>query len=319
MLGMIPVTFFGLQNKFAVAAVLFAGGTLLLAAGGPALADNVIYSRDGLYEKITVAEGVYNGQSVRFLKQDTSNSAAMYLDSDELVYDYTKYYALYDVFEPEVKRALVMGGGAYSIPKALLADLPDALVDVSEIEPLLVSLSKKYFRLEDDPRLTHYIKDGRRMLHDVQSRYDLIFSDVYHSMYSVPAHFTTKEFMQLAHDRLTENGVFVANLIGNLEAGEESFIWSQVKTMQQVFPEVYVFAVSSPLYEDTQNIVVVGANSPERIDPNDQKWRQSRYQVVREIAGHYVPTERMALERYPVLADDYAPVDYLVSKVLPKR
>jgi hypothetical protein len=53
----------------------------------------------------------------------------MFLDSDDptdLVYEYTKYYSLYKVFKPDVRNALVIGGGAYSIPKALLAELPNA-------------------------------------------------------------------------------------------------------------------------------------------------------------------------------------------------
>ena len=89
--------------------------------------------------------------------------------------------------------------------------------------------------------------------------------------------------------------------------------------MQQVFPQVYVFAVRDPFLKDGQNIVVAGSNSPERLDMNDSKWRSSPHQIVREIAGHYVATERMSLNKYPILTDDYAPVDYLASKVLPKR
>lgn len=319
MLGIVPVTIFRIENKFTVISVLVAGGVLLMAATGAPSDSGVLYSHDGVYEKITITDGIYQGRPARFLKQDTSHSAAMFLDSDELAYQYTKYYALYSMFTPEVDRALVIGGGAYSIPKALLKELPGAKVDVSEIEPSLVELSKKYFGLKDDPRLTHYIADGRRMLRDTPNRYDVIFSDVYHSMYSIPAHFTTKEFMELAHSRLAGDGVFIANLIGSLDTKGPSFIWSQVKTMQQVFPQVYVFGVVSPVETGTQNIIAVGSKSSERLDMLDRKWWGSDHQVVREVSGHYVATERIDLGRYPVLTDNYAPVDYLASKVLPKR
>jgi len=63
-----------------------------------------------------------------------SVAAARALD---LVYGYTKYYALHRIFAPKVENALVIGGGAYSIPKALAAELPEAAIDVSEIEPSL--------------------------------------------------------------------------------------------------------------------------------------------------------------------------------------
>ena len=319
LLGIVPLAVLGMGRKPTVVAVLLAASTLTLATTAVPTQSSPLYGKDGVYERIVIDDGIWRGRAARFLQQDTSNSAAMYLNSDELAYDYTRYYCLYEMFEPKVEQALVLGGGAYSIPKALLTDLPAAKVDVAEIEPSLVELGKQYFRLPDDPRLTHYIQDGRRMLHDTDKHYDVIFSDVYHSMYSIPSHFTTKEFMQLASERLTGNGVFIANLIGSTSTSGPSFVWSEVKTMQQVFPQVYVFGVRDPLDTAVQNIVVVGAKSKTRVDVNGAKWRKSAYQAVREVAGHYVSTERIPLDRYPVLTDDYAPVDYLAAKVLPKR
>jgi spermidine synthase len=279
----------------------------------------VVYAHDGVYEKLTIFDAVYKGHPTRFLLQDTSNSAAMFLDSDELAFDYSHYYILHELFVPEVKQVLVMGGGAYSLPKAYLKALPNAHIDTSEIEPSLIALSKKYFRLPDDPRMTNYIEDGRRMLHDTPKQYDVIFSDVYHSMYSIPAHFTTTEFMNLAHDHLTSNGVFIANLIGSAEQTDRSFIWSEIKTMQQVFPQVYLFATDSPLDAGAQNLIAVGSMNKTRLDVNDPRLLQSPRQAIRELAGHYIATERIDLRRYPVLTDDYAPIDYLTAAALPKK
>lgn len=318
LLGLIPVIIFGMERKFTMLAVLLAGGMLLLATTAASANPHEIYRRDGVYERISIVDGMYQGRPTRFLQQDTSNSAAMHLDTGDLAYDYTRYYALYRLFTPRVDRALAIGGGAYSIPKALLAELPKAQVDVSEIEPSLPQLARQYFGLRDDLRLKHYIQDGRRMLHDSPHRYDLIFSDVYHSMYSVPAHFTTKEFLQLAYDRLTDNGVFMANLIGSLNATKPSFIWSEIKTMQQVFPQVYVFAVKSPSEGGAQNIIAVGARAKERVDLFGGMQGGSDTTVA-NAASHYVDTTRLSLDGYPVLTDDYAPVDYFAARVLPKR
>lgn len=321
LLGVVPLAIMGAERPITAGLVIGAGAVLLLcASSGPELPGRAVYSHDGVYEKITISDGVYRGRAARFLRQDTSHSAAMYLDNPtELVYGYTTYYALHELFTPKVERALVLGGGAYSIPKALLRDLPTATVDVAEIEPSLVPLGKQYFGLPDDPRLTHHIADGRRMLHDTDQHYDLIFSDVYHSMYSIPAHFTTIEFMQLAHDRLAPNGVFIVNLIGGTATNGPSFIWSQVKTMQQIFPQVYVFGVGSPIDTTTQNIIVAATPNPERMDVHNPRWRTSTHQAVREISGHYIDTKHLSLAKYPIFTDDYAPVDYLTAKVLPKR
>ena len=112
-------------------------------------AETIVYRSDGLYQQITIYEGQYLGRPARFLLLDRSESGAMFLDSTDpvdLVYDYTKYYSLYKVFTPRVRNALVLGGGAYSIPKALLHELPDAVVDVAEIEPSFLDLAKQIFR-----------------------------------------------------------------------------------------------------------------------------------------------------------------------------
>ena len=138
-------------------------------------------------------------------------------------------------------------------------------------------------------------------------------------MYSVPGHFTTKEFMELAAGRLTDEGVFMANLIGSTRTDGPSFIWSEVKTMQQVFPQVYVFAVRSPVATEAQNVIAIGSMQKERINPYDARWRASSNSIIAEIAGHYVDTSRVNLDKYAILTDDYAPVDYLAAKVLPKR
>ncbi len=319
LLGVVPLAAMGIERKVTAVLVFVAACALLCGSLGLSPSPQVVYSHDGVYEKIAIVDGVYNGHPARFLRQDTSHSAAMYLDSDALPYDYTRYYQLHELFVPHVTRALVLGGGAYSIPKGLLHDLPRAQVDVAEIEPSLPDLARQYFGLKDDPRLTHYVADGRRMLHDTPNRYDLIFSDVYHSMYSIPAHVTTREFMQLAHDRLNPRGVFMANLIGSLDVHGPSFIWSEIKTMQQVFPQVYLFAVDSPTDTIVQNLVAVGSTDTKRIDIAGLRLANAASDVVRTANGHYVETARRSFAPYPVLTDDYAPVDYLTAKVLLKR
>ena len=74
----------------------------------------VLYDKDGVYEHIRIMDDQWD-RPARFLYQDRSYSAAMYLDSDELVYDYTKYYELYKLINPGATKALVLGGGAYSL------------------------------------------------------------------------------------------------------------------------------------------------------------------------------------------------------------
>jgi spermidine synthase len=282
---------------------------------------SVIYVRDGVYQKITIYEGAFVGRPARFLLLDRSESGAMFLDSrdpTDLVYDYTKYHALYKVFAPQPHRALVLGGGAYSVPKALLSEVPGVEVDVAEIEPSLFELAKQYFGTAESPRLHNYVEDGRRFLQETTSTYDVIFGDVYYSYFSVPPQFTTHEFFTLARARLNRDGVFIANMIGDLSRRQPSLIMAELRTFRDVFPNSYFFAVESP--EKTalvQNITLVGYNSARRVDMTSPPVTTSPDALIRFVRYKQLDVERrFELSPYPVLTDRFSPVEYLTARVL---
>lgn len=316
LLGVLPLLAMGTNKRFLQKLSLLIGaGVLLSFFVNPE--QHTVYSHDGVYEKITIQDGTIDGQPARFLFQDRSASAAMYLNSDDLVYDYTKYFALHELFVPEVNRALVIGGGGYSIPKALLRDLPNASVDVSEIEPALPRLSEQYFNLPtDDPRLKHFIEDGRRHLKETAEPYDLIFGDAYHSLYSVPTHLTTKEFFQTVYNKLRPNGLFVMNVIGSLDPVPPSVIFSEIRTLRQVFPNVYLFAVDAPDSQAPQNLVIAAHKNPEAFDFAADKLRAYDNEVIRSLTAHKVDLEKFDFTQYPILTDDFAPVEYWTAQLL---
>jgi len=284
----------------------------------------VLYTKDGVYQKITIYDGQYAGRPARFFQQDENSAGAgegaMFLDSDDttdLVYDYTRYYSLYKIFKPRVENALVIGGGAYSVPKALLHELPDASVDVVDIEPSLSFLAKRYFKVPENPRLHSYIEDGRRFLRDSSKQYDLIFSDVYYSFFSVPPHFATKEFFAIARGKLTSNGIFIANMIGDLSRQQPSLIMAEIKTFQTVFPNSYFFAVAWPERTDSQNVMLVGYNSDTRVDLSSPSIAANRDPLIRALPSKLIDVnQRFELSPYPVLTDNFAPVEFLTAQVL---
>jgi spermidine synthase len=324
-LGLVPLLVLGVRRRRVLAS---GAGALMLAlaaaqfAARPVVdADTIVYRSDGLYQQITIYEGSYLGRPARFLLLDRSESGAMFLDSTDpgdLVYDYTKYYSLYKVFTPRVQNALVLGGGAYSIPKALLHELPDAVIDVAEIEPSFLDLAKRYFGAAESPRLRNFVEDGRRFLHDSDTQYDLIFGDVYYSYFSVPPQFTTREFFALARSRLRSEGVFIANMIGDLSRREPSLIMTEIKTFQTVFPNSYFFAVESAERTDQlQNITLVGYNSDRRVSVTAPPVTTHPEDLIRFLRYKVVDVERrFELSPYPVLTDDFSPVEYLTARVL---
>ncbi|MCB0360861.1 MAG: M28 family peptidase, partial [Bdellovibrionales bacterium] len=114
----------------------------------------------------------------------------------------------------------------------------------------------------------------------------------------------------------TENGVFVGNFIGSLSRREPSLLFSAMRTFQSVFPNSYFFAADSPAALRSQNILFVGL-------PDDAAFRLDQ-ETLDSLGGAFFPTlrahlvapGRYSLQRHLQLTDDYAPVDYLTSRLL---
>jgi spermidine synthase len=192
------------------------------------------------------------------------------------------------------------------VPRSILHDSPRAIVDVAEIDPSLHALALRYFDLPDDARLRNHVIDGRRFLHDTQERYDLIFSDAYRSFISAPPQFATLEFFRLTRSRLREDGVLIANFYGSLAPDTRATIYSVLRTMRAAFPQVYVIATVGPASEELQNFIFVGhnASNPER-----------RADLERAAPLEWRASDAL-LDSYPVLTDDFAPVEYYAASAI---
>lgn len=321
LLGLVPLLLLGLDRgrlvkSVLVFVVLVGLSTMMIHQ----IEGAALYTHDGVYEKLTIYDTTdLEGRPIRLFQQDKSASGAMFLDTDDptdLVFDYTKYYRLYTLLKPDVATALVIGGGVYSVPKALQAELPEATIIVSEIEPSLYELAQTYFAVTPNDKLVNSTLDGRRLLREHEGSLDLIFSDVYYSLYSVPSHFTTKEFFTLAKEKLAPEGVFIANLIGDLTRQEPSLIFSEIKTFQNVFENSYVFAVDSPTQRDPQNIMLVGHNSETSFDFQSSVVTEHGDPFIRTLGDKLVDLERFELSPYQIMTDNHAPVDWLTAQVV---
>jgi len=317
LLGAIPLIKSGVKgDKIFAMLIIFFFTIGAVAHFRPPTIENLVYETDGIYERITIFDAVINGLPARFLKQDRGFSAAAFLGSDELVFEYTKFYSIYKLFKPEAKEVLFIGGGAYSMPKILLGELPEANIDVVEIEPSLFDIAKSYFEVPDDPRLNNHVEDGRRFLHDSEKNYDLIFSDAYYSLYSIPAHLTTKEFFQLVHDKLEPDGMFYANILANPSRQGKSLLFSEMRTFLSVFPNSYFFAVDSPGLLTTQNIIFVSQKGNKELDFESAQIREHENPIIRSLGGKLINPVRFELSNYPILTDDFSPVESLTAKLV---
>lgn len=187
----------------------------LLGAAHTTRADQrLVHSERSLYREVLVYE---NGdvrcmcftRNCRVGRQsclDTRHPNRMVMHYPQLMLG-----ALY--VNPAPQSVLIVGLGGGTLPRALRQLLPDARIDVVEIDPAVVRVANRYFDFAASDK-THVIEsDGRvyvkRALRTAQ-RYDLIMLDAFDHEY-IPEHLLTREFLQEVQSLLSPQGVLAAN------------------------------------------------------------------------------------------------------------
>ncbi|MDP2951032.1 MAG: fused MFS/spermidine synthase [bacterium] len=269
----------------------------------------LILNKDTKYNRIQIRQGVdrVNGRPVLSLSLDPFTSqSAMFLDGDDYVSEYLKFFDLAEYFYPNFKRTLLLGGAAFIYPKAFLNNFPQATIDVVEIDPAMFEIAKEYFHLTEDPKLRVVHEDGRTFLNRAEEKYDVIFGDTFNSALSLPFQLTTREAIGKQYDLLNENGVVFVNMISFLLPKKSKFLNAEIKTYQAVFPQVYLFSVPSRTAK-LQNIILVALKSNKK---NDLQSNDPRFKEL--LASSF---EISIDKNVIVLTDDFAPVEYYAREL----
>lgn len=111
---------------------------------------------------------------------------------------------------PEIRSALVIGGGAFAVPRYIKEKFPQAQVDVAELDGAVEKVGRKYLELTDNINIL--IGDGRNTLASIDMKYDLIFNDAFKGYRNMPFHLTTKEFNDMVKTKLAHNGIYAVNV-----------------------------------------------------------------------------------------------------------
>ncbi|MBI3084518.1 MAG: fused MFS/spermidine synthase, partial [candidate division NC10 bacterium] len=232
--------FLGGRRVARAAVALVCAGALLWAmvweARTRAAEPGLLLDMDSFYNHIHVVDD----GGTRYMDFDNLRQSAMLLqDPWELRLRYTRFLALALAFQPEPKRALILGLGGGSFPKRLYRDFPQVVVDAVDIDPEVLAIAKRYFQVPEDSRMRLHPKDGRRFVRETDATYDLIFLDAYNSD-TIPFHLTTREFYRGLEARLAPGGIVVSNLIGSLRGPQSAFFRTMYRTLAESFPTVHV-------------------------------------------------------------------------------
>jgi spermidine synthase len=232
-------------------------------------------------------------------------------------FEYTEYFHMPWLWNTNITSVLMIGLGGGSTQLAFEHYYPAVRVDSVEIDPLVVRVAKQYFKFHESERQRVFVEDGRMFLRRSQTNYDLIILDAYvQGRYgsSIPQHLATREFFELARNHLTTNGIVAYNVIGSTSGWHADIVGAIYRTLQAVFPQVYVFPAKS-----SQNVVLLGTRAAIKANPSALRQRAELLTKERRIAlpgfldrlTSFEPAPPRNAARSPVLSDDYAPVEGL--------
>ncbi|MFC4312184.1 spermidine synthase [Steroidobacter flavus] len=288
-------------------ALLLLGAGLL--AGHGAAADNMklLHSERSLYREVLVYEtgDVRCICFTRFCRigrqtcQDVKHP-------DRIVMNYPQMMLGSLFVKPEPKSVLIIGLGGGTIPRALHELVPQARIDVVEIDPAVVKVARRYFDLGDNNEMNVIEADGRvqvkRALRERKS-YDLIMLDAFDHEY-IPEHLLTQEFLKEVKALLAPGGVLAANTFSSSRLYDH-----ESTTYASVFPEFFNLK--------KENRVIIAANGPlpdaEQLQANSQRF-EGAFDTFGMSTSKLLPlfSTKQDWERDArILTDQYSPANLL--------
>lgn len=282
----------------------------------------VLYEDETQYCHVAVKTLGGDPERRTFVQDKLTHSAMVVNDITALQYSYERIMAAVTRrFSKDKERisALVLGGGGYIFPRYLKKMWPESTVDVAEIDPGVTEAAIKAFGLEPTTAISTYFLDARNYIDGLSAkenvnqpvkRYEFVYEDAL-DHYSVPFQLTTREFNDKIARVLTDDGIYMIELIDVFESG--LFLGAFVNTLQETFGFVSVISGRDVAPEDRNTFVIVAAkheldlsNVCEEYATADQMW--------------YLDDSDMAKlkerSRGLVLTDDYAPVENLLAPVV---
>ena len=275
-----------------------------------------IFERTSPYHHIRVIEQ----DRIRTLCFDDALETSMSLD-DPLQghFEYIDYFHMPWLWNTGITSVVMIGLGGGSAQRSFVHYYPNVRVETVEIDPVVHEVAKAFFAFKESERQKVNIEDGRVFLRRSQAKFDLLIVDAYvQNRYgsSIPQHLATKEFFQIANERLNTNGIVAYNVIGTTGGWRSGIIGAIYKTLKAVYPQVYVFPCRT-----TQNVVLLATKATGRVElaalnaRADQMIKSERIRLpyFRERLAQFRNTAPLSAAGGMVLTDDYAPVEGLAK------
>jgi spermidine synthase len=252
--------YFKTPHPVSVARALRSGCEKIHGSYTVKVADTILFDGDTGLEHYLVVDTIYEGRPARMLYSGQRHTAQSGVATDgqaDLLFDYNQRYI--EILESmPASRILVIGGGAYTFPMAVLQGFPEVRVDVVEIDPGLKSIAEKFFGLSPNPRLRIFHEEGSKFLRTTGDVYDAIFVDAF-TRAVIPETLTSADTVRCLHGRLAGRGVAAVNVISPFRGPNAALIRDLAEKYGAVFRTVDVYPAGRSLFSLwlPQNLVLV--------------------------------------------------------------
>jgi spermidine synthase len=226
---------------------------------------------------------------------------------------YTDIQPIFSYLKKGISDVLVIGAGAYTLPKHFRDFYPDARITVVETDPAMIHIGNEFFDV-GKYKINTVIDDAKLFVKKNPNSYDVIFGDAYNSYISVPWYLLTKEWNEQIYKKLNPNGIYAINFIGSLDGEGASLTGSITHTFTQTFPNYYVFSFGNRT-SAVQNIVLVGIKGEKPLTEKElmKKLGQDGYTLLaRTVTSQTMVHTESAL----TLTDNFSPIERLMSPII---
>ncbi len=291
---------------------------------------DIIYEDESQYCYIAIERISAHPDRRVFIQDKLVHSEMVMDDILNLRYSYERIYAAATNLLRKDKNklsVLVIGGGGYVFPRYIEKVWPGSRVDVVEIDPGVTEAVFKAFGMESDTSINTFNMDARNYVSQLleqsalgrlsakqtkgqQTRYDFIYEDALND-YSIPYQLTTKEFNDKIARILSDDGIYMIELIDIFEYG--LFVGAFVNTLEQTFDHIYVITEAEARLGRNTFVIIAAERE---IDLENIRMEKSVKDMDLWLLSD---SEIEMLKRKAqgiVLTDNYAPVENLLAPVV---
>lgn len=167
-------------------------------------------------------------------------------EPDVLSLRYTEMMANFLLFNPTPRHIALLGLGGGSLAKFCFHSLPDATVDVIEIDPDVISL-REYFHIPDDQERFRVIQgDAADYVAKSDESIDVLLADAFDAD-GLASSLSAQTFLLTAYNSLKKSGILVMNL-----AGEETRYTDLIEQAVDMFDGQIIVV---PVHDDENQIL----------------------------------------------------------------